>query len=450
MPITLKNSMSGKLEDLQPIDAKNVRIYVCGPTVYDRAHLGNARSAVVFDMLFRLLRHTYGVENVTYVRNFTDVDDKINAKSAQTGRPIKDITDETIGWYMADMGALNVLEPTHMPRATEYIGEMLAMIGKLIRKGHAYISGGHVYFSVKSDPDYGRLSGRPDIENGAETEPGSGKRDAEDFVLWKPSTPDLPSWDSPWGAGRPGWHIECSAMSAKLLGPRFDIHGGGSDLMFPHHENELAQSCCANGHDSMASIWMHNEMLTIENRKMAKSSGNFFTVRDLLDQGHDGEAMRLVILMTHHGKSLDWNDGKLSGAHAALKRWRAATRGVEAGAVDADVLEILSRNLNTAGVMARLYEIEERGDVAGLKASLNLLGLLEQEQSEETPTVDLTPYAVKLALLRGEAMLSKDFSKADSFRQALAASGVIVRITGHDVDLSCADVLKPGKLPELT
>ncbi|MEY4697988.1 MAG: hypothetical protein RIT14_2416, partial [Pseudomonadota bacterium] len=291
--IRLHNTKTRGKEDFVPIDPAQVRVYVCGPTVYDRAHLGNARPVVVFDTLFRLLRQVYGADHVTYVRNFTDVDDKINATAlarkaaGATGTLealIAERTDETIGWYHADMDALGALRPTHEPRATAYVGAMVAMIEGLIASGHAYAAEGHVLFDVRSYPEYGRLSGRSvdDMIAGARVEVAPYKRDPMDFVLWKPSDASLPGWDSPWGRGRPGWHIECSAMSRELLGPRFDIHGGGIDLQFPHHENEVAQSCCADPGAGFARVWMHNEMLQVEGKKMSKSLGNFFTVRDLL------------------------------------------------------------------------------------------------------------------------------------------------------------------------
>ncbi|NND20858.1 MAG: cysteine--tRNA ligase, partial [Silicimonas sp.] len=296
--ITLYNTAHRRKEPFQPIDPENVRMYVCGPTVYDRAHIGNARPVIVFDMLFRLLRHVYGADAVTYVRNFTDVDDKINARAAESGRTIREITDETTRWYLEDMGALGTLEPTKMPRATEWIAEMVGMIEGLVAKGHAYEAEGHVLFRVRSYHDYGKLSGRSvdDMIAGARVEVAPYKEDPMDFVLWKPSSDDLPGWDSPWGRGRPGWHIECSAMAYELLGGEFDIHGGGNDLTFPHHENEIAQSKCS-GH-GFARVWMHNEMLQVEGKKMSKSLGNFFTVRDLLDQGVPGEVIRFVFLST--------------------------------------------------------------------------------------------------------------------------------------------------------
>jgi cysteinyl-tRNA synthetase len=324
MTIKLYNTKTRSKEVFQPIDPDNVRMYVCGPTVYERAHLGNARPVLVFDMLYRLLRHKYGDDHVTYVRNFTDVDDKINARAAQTGRSISDITDETIGWFLDDMGALGALEPTDMPLATAYIAPMIAMIEDLIAKGHAYAAEGHVLFKVRSYKDYGKLSGRSvdDMIAGARVEVAPYKEDPMDFVLWKPSSDDLPGWDSPWGRGRPGWHIECSAMAYELLGDSFDIHGGGNDLTFPHHENEIAQSKCV-GHD-FANVWMHNEMLQVEGKKMSKSLGNFFTVRDLLDQGVPGEVIRFVMLSTHYRKPMDWTEKKREEAEKRLMKWRRA------------------------------------------------------------------------------------------------------------------------------
>lgn len=308
--IVLHDTKTKQKKKLEPVVPGQVGMYVCGPTVYDRAHIGNARPVVVFDTLYRLLRHVYGADAVTYVRNFTDVDDKINARAAESGRSIGDITQETIGWYLDDMAALGALEPDLAPRATQSIDAMIAMIAELIEKGHAYAAEGHVLFSVASDPQYGSLSHRnvDDMIAGARVEVAPYKRDAMDFVLWKPSDEGTPGWESPWGRGRPGWHIECSAMSREVFGERFDIHGGGNDLMFPHHENEAAQSRCAHGHDGMASIWMHNGMLQVEGAKMSKSLGNFFTVKDLLDQGIPGEVIRFVLLSTHYRAPLDWTE----------------------------------------------------------------------------------------------------------------------------------------------
>jgi len=335
--IRLHNTATRAKETFTPIDAENVRMYVCGPTVYDRAHIGNARPVVVFDTLFRLLRHVYGAGHVTYVRNFTDVDDKINAEALRrrdAGAPgtleelIHQRTEETIAWYHADMDALGALRPTSEPRATEFIGPMVAMIEDLIARGHAYEAQGHVLFDVRSYAEYGKLSGRSvdDMIAGARVEVAPFKRDPMDFVLWKPSDAETPGWDSPWGRGRPGWHIECSAMSHELLGPAFDIHGGGIDLQFPHHENEIAQSRCAHPEDGFAKVWMHNEMLQVEGKKMSKSLGNFFTVRDLLDQGWPGEVIRMVYLGTHYSKPMDWTTEKAKQAEATLRKWRGKLR----------------------------------------------------------------------------------------------------------------------------
>uniref|UniRef100_UPI0028B1CADF cysteine--tRNA ligase n=1 Tax=Paracoccus sp. TaxID=267 RepID=UPI0028B1CADF len=338
--IRLTNTKTRGKEVFRPIDPQNVRLYLCGPTVYDRAHLGNARPVVVIDVLVRLLRHVYGADHVTYVRNFTDVDDKINATAAarkEAGAPgtleelIRQRTEETIGWYHADMDALGSARPDHEPRATDYIGQMIDMIGTLVEGGHAYAREGHVLFRVRSYADYGKLSGRSvdDMIAGARVEVAPFKEDPMDFVLWKPSDDDLPGWDSPWGRGRPGWHIECSAMSYELLGESFDIHAGGIDLQFPHHENEIAQSCCAHPHGDFARVWLHNEMLQVEGKKMSKSLGNFFTVRDLLEQGIPGEVVRFVLLSTHYRKPMDWTAGKAREAEAVLRRWRGLVAGID-------------------------------------------------------------------------------------------------------------------------
>ena len=450
--IRLWNTRTRREEVLDPVTPGQVRMYVCGPTVYDRAHIGNARPVVVFDTLFRLLRHLYGVEAVTYVRNFTDVDDKINAKAAATGRAIRDITDETIAWYHADMDALGALRPTHEPRATDYIGPMVAMIEALIARGHAYVVDGHVLFEVRSFPGYGGLSGRSvdDMIAGARVEVAPYKRDPMDFVLWKPSEGDLPGWPSPWGRGRPGWHIECSAMAKSLLGEVFDIHGGGIDLQFPHHENEIAQSCCANPSGQFANIWLHNEMLQVEGKKMSKSLGNFFTVRDLLDQGYPGEVIRLVYLQTHYAKPMDWTAEKAAQAAATLRKWRALTRDSAPGSVAAPVLAALSQDLNTAGALAELHRLAGAGDAAGLLASAQLLGLLLPEMGAWADAqVDLTAHAEALAQIRSKAMESKDFSAVDALKSALMAAGVEVRMSKSGVELLPGPGFDASKLPVL-
>ena len=449
--IRLWNSRSRQLEQLVPIDPDNVRMYVCGPTVYDRAHIGNARPAVVFDTLYRLLRHVYGPEHVTYVRNFTDVDDKINARAASTGRPIAEITAETTQWYLDDMAALGVLEPDHMPRATAYIGQMIAMIEDLIARGHAYAADGHALFAVSSYQEYGALSGRSvdDMIAGARVEVAPYKRDPMDFVLWKPSDADTPGWDSPWGRGRPGWHIECSAMAHDLLGASFDIHGGGNDLMFPHHENEIAQSRCC-GHD-FAKIWLHNEMLQVEGKKMSKSLGNFFTVQDVLEQGVPGEVARMVYLMTHFGKPMDWTAAKAAEAEKTLRKWYAQVEDTVAGEAPGTVIAALSDNINTPGALAELHKLSSAGDVAGLRAGLGILGLIGSAIPDwaQTVAVDLSAHAAALGDLRAAAMETKDFSAVDAMKSGLIAAGVEVRMSKAGIELVPGPGFDAAKLEAL-
>ncbi|MBF9055086.1 cysteine--tRNA ligase [Rhodobacterales bacterium HKCCA1065] len=451
--IKLRNSMTRKIEVFAPIDPTNLRLYVCGPTVYDRAHLGNARPAIVFDVLFRLLCHVYGKDHVTYVRNFTDVDDKINAKARETGRAIGEITEETIGWYHADMDAIGVSRPTHEPRATEYIPQMIAMIEDLIAKGHAYAAEGHVLFSVASYPDYGRLSGRTveDMIAGARVEVAPYKRDAMDFVLWKPSDADTPGWDSPWGYGRPGWHIECSAMSHELLGPHFDIHGGGNDLMFPHHENEIAQSCCAHQGAGFANIWMHNEMLQVEGKKMSKSLGNFFTVRDLLDQGVPGEVIRFVMLSTNYSKPMDWTAKKAAEAEKTLRKWYAQAADAPQAPVPDAMLAALFDDLNTPLAITALHQISQSGDAASLRAGLSILGLASVGVPDwaASPDVDLSALEAQLFAVRQTAMETKDFAPVDALKSALTDAGVEVRMSKEGVELIPTAKFDPLKLEGL-
>ncbi|MBO9452742.1 cysteine--tRNA ligase [Tropicibacter sp. R16_0] len=451
--IKLHNTRTRKKEDFVPIDENNVRMYVCGPTVYDRAHLGNARPVVVFDVLYRLLRHVYGADHVKYVRNFTDVDDKINARAAESGRPISDITEETIGWFLDDMGQLGALEPDAAPRATQYINQMIAMCELLIEKGHAYAAEGHVLFAVDSWKEgYGKLSGRSvdDMIAGARVEVAPYKKNPMDFVMWKPSSDDLPGWESPWGRGRPGWHIECSAMAKELLGVSFDIHGGGNDLMFPHHENEVAQSCCANPEGDFARYWLHNEMLQVEGKKMSKSLGNFFTVRDLLDQGVPGEVVRFVFLSTHYRKPMDWTEKKAKEAEGVLRKWRALTAGIEpASTAAAAVLDALSDDLNTAGAMAELHKLAAAGDAAALLASAQMMGLLTDELGAwaEAEDVDLSAFVDQLASARETAMETKDFSEVDRLKSAFIAAGLEVRMSKAGVELVPTAGFDAARLP---
>ena len=453
--IRLNNTKTRRKEDFVPIDPKNIQMYLCGPTVYDRAHLGNARNVLIFDVLFRLLRHRYNKKTVTYVRNFTDIDDKINAKAADTGREIGDVTAETIKWYHEDMDALGALRPTHEPRATQFVSQMIAMILDLIEKNHAYVAEGHVLFAVESYEHYGELSGRSidDMIAGARVEVAPYKRNPMDFVLWKPSSDGQPGWESPWGYGRPGWHIECSAMALELLGSSFDIHGGGNDLQFPHHENEIAQSTCA-GHD-FANFWLHNEMLQVEGKKMSKSLGNFFTVRDLLDNGIHGIVIRLVILGTHYSKPMDWTDKKKAEAENALRKWYGILHGhgfspalIKALKVegkwkpDVEFIGVLANDLNTSGAISRLHVLSKNktaATLAGFAHGMEMLGLIsdwsnipmfagDDRKADIIPDISVRVEA--LLAQRAAARATKDWVLADEVRNILNAAGVQVTDVG--------------------
>lgn len=479
--ITLYNTKTRKKERFAPLNPENVRMYVCGPTVYDRAHLGNARPVVVFDVLYRLLRHVYGPDHVTYVRNFTDVDDKINARAKENvgeggdvNAEIARLTAQTTQWFLDDMGALGALEPSikddpdhqkAMPRATQYIPQMIAMIEGLIDKGHAYAAEGHVLFAVDSWKErYGNLSGRSvdDMIAGARVEVAPYKRNPMDFVLWKPSSDDLPGWESPWGRGRPGWHIECSAMSYELLGDSFDIHGGGNDLMFPHHENEIAQSCCAHPEGEFARVWMHNEMLQVEGKKMSKSLGNFFTVHDLLEKGYPGEVIRFVFLSTHYRKPMDWTEAKAKEAKEILWKWRNYTDGAERlSRPHLEVIEALADDLNTPLAISIMHQKFKEGktddDKNRFLATLELLGIGEDwrdgvrvalENAFDTVGL-LDELKKRLSNLRAEAMETKDFAGVDQLKSALSDAGVEVRMTKTEVELIRGPNFDPAKLEAL-
>jgi cysteinyl-tRNA synthetase len=397
--ILLHDSATRRKQPLRPIEPGHVRMYVCGPTVYDLAHLGNARPVVVFDVLARLLRRRF--PRVTYVRNITDVDDKINARARETGEPIEAITARTTAEFHADMAALNCAPPDVEPRATQHIAEMIALIERLIAGNHAYAAEGHVLFRVASFPAYGALSGRSpdDLIAGARVEVAPYKQDAGDFVLWKPSDADTPGWDSPWGRGRPGWHIECSAMSWRYLGEEFDIHGGGHDLLFPHHENEVAQSCCAFGRERMATLWVHNGMLLVDGEKMSKSLGNFLTVRDILARGPwAGEAFRLLLLRTHYRAALDFSFAALDEAkaeldahYAMLERDFERQHGPAPGPSDPDMvaslvgwaIEPLADDLNTPLTLARLRDLRTLENAVTVGGSAAVV--LERIGRPETP-----------------------------------------------------------------
>jgi cysteinyl-tRNA synthetase len=450
MTLKLFNTLSGQKEVFTPLDPARVRMYVCGPTVYDLAHIGNARPAVVFDVLFRLLRHLFGPAAVAYVRNITDVDDKIITAHRQTGEPIAAITERTARAYGDDIRALGCLDPSFEPRATAHIADMVAMIERLIAAGHAYVADHHVLFEVASFAAYGRLSKRntQDMIAGARVEVAPYKRNPADFVLWKPAAADEPGWDSPWGRGRPGWHIECSAMSRRYLGVSFDIHGGGQDLIFPHHENEIAQSTCASSGAEFVRYWLHNGFLLTEGEKMSKSLGNFYTVHDLLKE-FPGEAIRLTLLQTHYRQPLDFTRNGVAQARQTLDRVYGALRSVpgpDAGtetAPPAPVVDALCDDLNTPEALAQLYrlatEINATGDVSAknvlkeqLLAGSYLLGLLRETpeawfrwRSEGADHVSDEEIDA-LIERRRKARQERDFAAADGIRAELAARGIML------------------------
>ena len=442
MELKLYDTLRREKRTFTPIDPARVRMYVCGPTVYDFAHIGNARPVIVFDVLFRLLRHVYGEKHVTYVRNVTDVDDKINARAAERRISIREVTEETYRDFKEDVAALGCLPPTVEPRATEHIEEMKALIDRLLKSGNAYVAADHVLFHVASMKDYGRLSNRSldEMIAGARVEVAPFKKDPMDFVLWKPSGPGEPAWPSPAGIktpGRPGWHIECSAMSWKHLGETFDIHGGGIDLVFPHHENEIAQSRCAFHTPVMANFWMHNGFLQVEGAKMSKSLGNFVTVHELL-KDWPGEVMRFTMLQTHYRQPMNWTLAGLREAEKNLEHWYGLTGDATPGYLCADTIDALLDDLNTPKAFAALHEL--RGEAAkgakpaaaSLKASAQLIGLLQLSQAQwtafrpESAAVDETR-VVSLIEARDTARRTKNFKEADRIRDELAAMGVVLK-----------------------
>ncbi len=432
MTLNLYNTLTRRKQPFEPLLANDIRMYVCGPTVYDLAHIGNARPVVVFDVLYRLLKTLY--PKVTYVRNITDVDDKINARAAETGKDIRAITEQTTELYHRDMAALNTLPPDHEPRATDHIPEMIAMIETLLAGGHAYQAEGHVLFSVSSWDGYGKLSGhnRDEIIAGARVEIAPYKKDPADFVLWKPSGEGEPGWDSPWGFGRPGWHLECSAMSNKYLGAEFDIHGGGQDLIFPHHENEIAQSRCSHGTAIMAKYWLHNGYLMVEGRKMSKSLGNFYTVHDLLKE-FPGEAIRLALLKTHYRQPMDFTRNAIADSRRTLDKWfRLIEAGPVAAAPSAAIIAALEDDLNTPRAIAELHELANKaahGDVAAarsLKVSAGFLGLLQQDPQAWFKGDENEADIEALIKRRTQARAQKDFAESDRIRDELAGKGIIL------------------------
>lgn len=449
--IYLHNTLKRRKEKFVPFDCSNVRMYVCGPTVYDRAHLGNAKTPVTFDVLFRLLRHVYGAEHVTYVSNITDVDDKILNKHKETGKSIREITEQTYQWYIDDMDKLNVMAPNYRPRATEYIDEMIELVKLLLANGHAYEASGHVLFSVDSMPGYGYLSGRSmkEMLAGARIEIADYKKNPADFILWKPSEAGQPGWNSPWGYGRPGWHLECSAMSSKLLGDSFDIHGGGSDLIFPHHENECAQSLCAHPNSKFAQYWVHSGMLMVDGVKMSKSLGNFYTIDQVLEKA-PAEALRLLFLTTHYHQPFNFTFEGLAQAKATLdKFYNALLRVKDVPAVeetaDERVVAALADDLNTPLALTYLHEItnalnkakteNEQARLKGrLLAAAGLLGLLWQNPESWFKSgianggLDAASIEAKIAE-RVAAKKNKDYALADKIRNELKEQGIILEDT---------------------
>ncbi len=426
--IRLYDTLHREKRAFEPADPKRITMYVCGPTVYGRAHIGNARPAVVFDTLARLIRHRYGADSLTYARNITDVDDKIIAAAEAEDVDAAVITERFEQHYLEDMAALGVAAPDIAPHATAEIAPMVAMIGRLINLGHAYVAQGHVLFSVPSDPHYGSLSrrDRDAMLAGARVEVAPYKRDPADFVLWKPSAEEVIGWDSPWGRGRPGWHIECSAMIQAHLGETIDIHGGGLDLIFPHHENEIAQSRCAHGGAPLARHWVHNGFVDMGAEKMSKSIGNIVTVSDLLAAGHRGETLRLALLSAHYRSPLPWTQALIKQSKAMLDRLYRNAYDEEVGTADAGVVDALSDDLNTPLALTRLMAIP---DPASLRATANLVGLMA-EGSEAWFRTGLTESAAASVedrvAERSAAKANRDFATADRIRDELKADGILL------------------------
>jgi cysteinyl-tRNA synthetase len=452
MELRLYDTLTKEKRTFAPLDPSNVRMYVCGPTVYDFAHIGNARPVIVFDVLFRLLRHLYGEQHVTYVRNITDVDDKINARATRDfpgmalNEAIRKVTEGTSAQFASDVAALGSLPPTFEPRATDFVlpradgkADMVTLIRQLIARGHAYEAEGEVLFDVQSMPDYGSLSGRKLDEQrpGARVAVDAHKKSPLDFVLWKQSSGDEPGWESPWGRGRPGWHIECSAMSAAYLGDVFDIHGGGIDLIFPHHENELAQSRCVHGTRAMANYWLHNEFVQLEDTKMSKSLGNFVTIRDLLADW-PGEVLRLNMLKAHYRSPMEWTLKGLEESTRTLDDWYALAADVEGSQPSDAVFEALSDDLNTPQMIAALHGLRNvaasgtGGDRNQFVASLRFLGFLSESaagwnaRKQQARGID-AKQVDELITSRTAARARKDFKESDRIRDQLAAMGVVIK-----------------------
>ena len=437
LDIFLTNNLNNKKEKFIPINPKNIGMYVCGPTVYDDPHIGNARPIVIFDVLYKILKKQY--PKVTYVRNITDVDDKIIKSSKDNNISISDLTEKIIKSFSKDCAYLNCDEPNFQPKATEHIGIMIEMVENLIAKGFAYSNNNHVYFEVKKFKDYGKLSNKKleDLIAGSRIEVSDNKKNSEDFVLWKPSNPDEPFWDSPWGKGRPGWHLECSAMSKKFLGNEFDIHGGGIDLIFPHHENEIAQSRCANDTKVFANYWVHNAFITMSNEKMAKSQGNILKIRDFHEKV-SGQVLRLALMSAHYKQPLDWNDKLLSDCENTLNKWyniEYADHNLDN--LPEDVLKPLFDDLNTPGYIANLHKLYDEAIKGGdndknlFISACKFVGLLNETKEQwlnfKKSKISINEKEIELKInQRNQARLNKDYKEADRIRDELFDKGILI------------------------
>ncbi len=435
MDIFLTNNLTNKKEQFIPKDNKNIGMYVCGPTVYDDPHIGNARPLVIFDILYKLLKNNFS--NVTYVRNITDIDDKIIKSSQDQKISVKELTEKVSLSFFEDCKFLNCENPTHQPKATEHIDLMIEMINQLIKKGFAYENNKHVYFEVKKFSDYGKLSNKKlkDLIAGSRVEVSDNKKNSEDFVLWKPSNKDEPSWDSPWGQGRPGWHLECSAMSKKFLGNEFDIHGGGIDLIFPHHENEIAQSRCANDSKIFAKYWIHNAFITMSNEKMAKSQGNILKIKDYRNK-ISGQVIRLALMSAHYKQPLDWNDKLIIDCQNILDKWyRIYSSDLKSVKVSEEVLKPLYEDLNTPGYIANLHQLYEQASKGENKelfiSACKFIGLLSEDKKQwekykkDKASINENEINEKIEL-RNRARANKDYKEADRIRDDLLDKGVLI------------------------
>ena len=435
MDIFLTNNLTNKKEQFVPRDKKKIGMYVCGPTVYDDPHIGNARPLVIFDILFKVLKEKFS--NVTYVRNITDIDDKIIKSSEEQNISTKDLTERVSKNFLDDCKFLNCEDPTHQPKATEHIDLMIKMINELIDKGFAYENNKHVYFEVKKFSDYGKLSNKKieDLIAGSRVEVSDNKKNSEDFVLWKPSKNNEPSWESPWGKGRPGWHLECSAMSKKFLGNEFDIHGGGIDLIFPHHENEIAQSRCANETKVFANYWVHNAFITMSNEKMAKSQGNILKIKDFKKK-ISGQVLRLALMSAHYKQPLDWNDKLLNDCYNTIDRWYSVyTSEIKSIKISDEILKPLYEDLNTPGYIAKLHQLFEKANNGEDKelfiSACKFVGLLnensQQWQNYKKNNASINETEIKEKIdLRNKARENKDYEKADEIRDELLDKGVLI------------------------